>query len=587
MTTYYVDAEAGDDSGPGDRPDRPWRSVGRTKDAPLRPGDQLLFRRGRTWRERLQLKASGTAEAPIVVGAYGTGPAPLFSGAIDLTGADWRPMDGGRAALDLEDEPGQLFFDDRPGRRVGEVAAVDGPGLWAWRSGRLVAYRPGRAPDIRIEACIEGQGPIWNSRVDHIRYEGLAVTRGRTVGMRVSGSRGIDLVGMEAFENCEDGIRITEDSGFCRILGGRSHHNGVATDQPSGHGYILVGGAHDVTMEDAESFANAQDGLQMGGSCGSRNRIERVRSHDNGYSGFNLKSGAGHVLRFVDSHDNDRYGLMVQIRIEGLEVTDSRFVDNSRGGSFACLKMENGVSLTSKRNLWGPIGGKGALVHSDGPEVRASFESDIFWTGPTSDLFVSFWGEAGTAFTFRHCTFSAERGNGVMWFEAGVGTVTLERSILRHADGRLIRYEKGTRIVADDNLLHRATDGIAVMVDGAARPRLAVADIAAGRLAGGLGQNPTNRFADPALRDPASGDMRPTLAAAVRSANGRAGRFTLSLDHRRVPFGPSPTVGAVAVHDGQASLAAALTGDGETVCESRLYATPLRPEDLIRATRRG
>ena len=74
--TYYVDANKGDDAAPGTALDRPWRSLARVRDFPLKPGDRVLLNAGSVWKEPLTLTRSGRANAPIIVGATGTGPRP-------------------------------------------------------------------------------------------------------------------------------------------------------------------------------------------------------------------------------------------------------------------------------------------------------------------------------------------------------------------------------------------------------------------------------------------------------------------------------------------------------------------------------
>jgi hypothetical protein len=63
-------------------------------------GDQILFKRGATWREQLTVPTSGSAGTPIVIGAYGTGVNPIISGADVLTG--W-------AAIESAEETGGSF----------------------------------------------------------------------------------------------------------------------------------------------------------------------------------------------------------------------------------------------------------------------------------------------------------------------------------------------------------------------------------------------------------------------------------------------------------------------------------------------
>ncbi|MFZ2994913.1 right-handed parallel beta-helix repeat-containing protein [Sphingobium sp.] len=75
-TTYYINAQTGQDAFTGTAPTQAWRSLSRIKNVPLQPGDQVLLATGSVWREPLTITRSGKANAPIFVGATGTGPRP-------------------------------------------------------------------------------------------------------------------------------------------------------------------------------------------------------------------------------------------------------------------------------------------------------------------------------------------------------------------------------------------------------------------------------------------------------------------------------------------------------------------------------
>ena len=77
-TSYYVDCSGGNDSNLGVQPTQAWQSLGRANASTLLPGDSLLLKRGCTWTGSLTLKWSGTATAPILVSAYGSGPLPAI-----------------------------------------------------------------------------------------------------------------------------------------------------------------------------------------------------------------------------------------------------------------------------------------------------------------------------------------------------------------------------------------------------------------------------------------------------------------------------------------------------------------------------
>ena len=79
-TTYYVDSVNGSDGNSGLGAGSPFRSLGRLEGVALQPGDQVLFARGSVFSDQLDVRFSGTADAPIVFGAYGSGAPPMFNG---------------------------------------------------------------------------------------------------------------------------------------------------------------------------------------------------------------------------------------------------------------------------------------------------------------------------------------------------------------------------------------------------------------------------------------------------------------------------------------------------------------------------
>lgn len=100
---YHVDAVAGDDVGGTGSEAAPWKSLAALGTASLGPGDRVFLKRGSVFRERLKISASGTAEAPISVGAYGAGADPVVSaGHLIPKGTAWvGPTAAGEYTLDV------------------------------------------------------------------------------------------------------------------------------------------------------------------------------------------------------------------------------------------------------------------------------------------------------------------------------------------------------------------------------------------------------------------------------------------------------------------------------------------------------
>lgn len=86
-TNYYV-ANAGNDScdgksqAIGSSGACAWKTIAKVNSSSFLPGDSILFNRGDTWREQLNLPSSGSAGNPITISAYGGGNKPKIYGSI-------------------------------------------------------------------------------------------------------------------------------------------------------------------------------------------------------------------------------------------------------------------------------------------------------------------------------------------------------------------------------------------------------------------------------------------------------------------------------------------------------------------------
>jgi hypothetical protein len=80
-TSYYVDANAGDDNSPGTSPEGAWKSLDRINGTTFHPGDHIFLKSGSSWRGQLWPKGSGSPEHAIVIGKYGGAALPVINGA--------------------------------------------------------------------------------------------------------------------------------------------------------------------------------------------------------------------------------------------------------------------------------------------------------------------------------------------------------------------------------------------------------------------------------------------------------------------------------------------------------------------------
>ena len=77
-TTYFIDATGGNDANDGLTEQTAWQTLNKVNSFPFAPGENVLFKRGERWRGSLTIPSSGTADMPIVFGAYGDGPLPII-----------------------------------------------------------------------------------------------------------------------------------------------------------------------------------------------------------------------------------------------------------------------------------------------------------------------------------------------------------------------------------------------------------------------------------------------------------------------------------------------------------------------------
>jgi hypothetical protein len=83
--TYYV-SNAGSDAANGTSPSTSWQTISKVNGSTFNPGDIILFKKGDTWREQLNVPSSGSEGRPITFGAYGSGAKPIINAADIKTG---------------------------------------------------------------------------------------------------------------------------------------------------------------------------------------------------------------------------------------------------------------------------------------------------------------------------------------------------------------------------------------------------------------------------------------------------------------------------------------------------------------------
>lgn len=84
-TDYYFSSVSGDDSrtaAQAQNSSTPWKTIGKLNDyfASIQSGDRIFFKRGETFYGTIIPTTSKTYSTPVIIGAYGTGAAPVITG---------------------------------------------------------------------------------------------------------------------------------------------------------------------------------------------------------------------------------------------------------------------------------------------------------------------------------------------------------------------------------------------------------------------------------------------------------------------------------------------------------------------------
>lgn len=123
-TVYYISND-GDDANSGTSVDAPWQSIEKVNATTFEPGDMVLFEAGDSWQleEPLHPLGSGTADAPIVIGAYGEGAKPCFDAKVvaDDPNRAWAYGDVTKHSSD------GLYLEDQSYIEVRDLEIVNAP----------------------------------------------------------------------------------------------------------------------------------------------------------------------------------------------------------------------------------------------------------------------------------------------------------------------------------------------------------------------------------------------------------------------------------------------------------------------------
>ena len=214
--TYYVDSTLGNDTNSGRTEEEPFRTLDRVSKECCRPGDRILFRRGRTYCGNLMIHACGSAAAPVLVGSYGSGPKPRITakgGAAVTLRAVHLTLDG----LEITNPDGRYGVHILP-LQSGENSGITVSGCYIHdvNRGETDGWG-GYIGSGGIIARADGEEPVW---FRDLVLENNVIRRTSRMGITVSNSWGWRYSGGSYIRN----RYVSDDSGWypnrnCRIIG--------------------------------------------------------------------------------------------------------------------------------------------------------------------------------------------------------------------------------------------------------------------------------------------------------------------------------------------------------------------------------
>lgn len=339
--TYYVDATAGTDTANGLTEKAAWKTLAQVGAAGFAPGDQILLRRGQTWREQLTASSAGASGSPLTIGAYGaTGAAPVISGANVLTG--WTAYQGSVWKAPCAVEPHIAACAGVVGQRQTSLTQLAASRDWYWSGGIFYLYAPSRPDQAYASQGVEAAARdycIYANQKSYLKYTGLTLTWANRSCLRAQGgdhglqltdvcARGAGDQGAYEFDACADITLNHCTAEDCRAV-------------TVGDGFMFKGGCSNITLLNCTAAYNRRRGAQFDTGIGGFLHIFGGEFHHqwglNQSDGISIDANNGVWIEGVWCHDNGINNDSADgIQISGLSrnpvVRYCRLENNYNGG---------------------------------------------------------------------------------------------------------------------------------------------------------------------------------------------------------------------------------------------------------------
>ncbi|MFO7445620.1 MAG: right-handed parallel beta-helix repeat-containing protein [Ignavibacteriaceae bacterium] len=357
QTTYYV-SSSGNDSNSGKSSTSSWKTLSKLNSITFKAGDRILFRKGDTWREQLNISYSGTSSSPIVFTSYGSGSDPVISGSTVLTGFT---KYSGNVWRKSASSPQQVFFNGIRGTQKSSTSGLGSEREWAYSSSYLYIYSSTN-PSGKIEVTTRRYG--INISGDYITVDGFQVERVYSSAIQIASSAaGVIVNNCQFYQwsigfNSEAGVRI--NGNYCEVKNstfGKKTGNDIADQGWAGFSGIVINGKGN-SVNGNKIYHNAIENESKNGAFAYGINVINASGTTKIFGNYIYHTGGNGISMITGTRVGDEIHVFDN-KVEftgqaGISAYQTRGQDGKGGKGYV---YKNDVSYANR--LGGDVGGNG------------------------------------------------------------------------------------------------------------------------------------------------------------------------------------------------------------------------------------
>jgi hypothetical protein len=370
-TTYYVDncLTVGNDLNNGTSTSTPWLTINKVNTSTFNPGDSILFESTCTWREQLTVPSSGSAGSPITFGAYGTGAAPIISGANLFT--NWASSAGSLYYASYSTAPNQVFEDGARLTQNKVSAASLTAGQWYLDTvnSRIWVYTTaGDNPSgHKMEASQRG-GVSTPNGTSYVTLSGIEVEKSNYDGFECGPPcTNLIITGMSFLYGFNSGLNILNGANSNIVVTySTAAYNGVDGFQAANVSGLLYD--HLIAHDNCWSSTQFTAGIKFNGTSGEgadseNGTVQYSVSYNNGVGGVNNigagiwadTEGGGFTAQYNMVYGNNEYGILIDAPSGTSTVAYNVAFNNGNAGvgqGYGIMMMEDWQTSMSGQKVY-------------------------------------------------------------------------------------------------------------------------------------------------------------------------------------------------------------------------------------------